>query len=650
MDEIRELIKYPNNLEYLAKGQFGTVYKLTYKGKEYAIKKISKDKIDYNEDEDKREYLKNALQREKDILKKMSEFENSVKYYDFFIEGEDYIFVLEYCETDLSKILKAKGNLTSSEILYIMEGLNKPLKYMQKNGILHRDIKPENILIKYVDSSKTNYIPKIGDYGISRELDNRVAYTFLGSPAYMSPEILNGEIYNDKSDLFSIGVLIYKLYFNSFPFTLPKERYLIKKYYTQKKKKDCDDKILDDLINKLLTYYPDERISWDEYFNHPFFKNSGLGDLNNQLNYLNINEENEHQIINVYDYDLEKMISFNPAILITPNAKISIDECLKLKNEPYFILGILGKYFEKIGISVVIENGKLPTNPVISDYYKNIIQLTCNSYILKSKYILDFDLGGFKIDYLVNNPIERIKFNEKIRKALMKIYNLKEEEVLISNHRREYNKFTVMIVIKSNYSKIITKDDLIKVFSEDEELKKLEKVDKELMIPQIILSQSMLYPPEDNKVNKWGVGQKRGGEDYFPPLGWIKYGINISHCFNDRNIDWIHPSHRSGEWCAAYCGITGITKTMKQIYENDGDIKHKNRKVGVGVYCPSEPNLLEEFTETIDANGEKYKVGFQIRVRPDKIRVSEKNKFMWIVNGNDNELRPYGILIKRVYN
>ena len=87
---------------------------------------------------------------------------------------------------------------------------------------------------------------------------------------------------------------------------------------------------------------------------------------------------------------------------------------------------------------------------------------------------------------------------------------------------------------------------------------------------------------------------------------------------------------------------------MEQIYENDDDIRHQGKKVGVGVYCPSDPKIMEEYTETIYANGANYKVGFMLRVKPDKIRASQKNEKIWVVNGNDNELRPYGILIKQV--
>jgi serine/threonine protein kinase len=62
-----------------------------------------------------------------------------------------------------------------------MEGLNKVFKYMVNNNIIHRDIKPDNILIKYIDDSKTKFIPKICDFGISRELENGVANTDVGT-------------------------------------------------------------------------------------------------------------------------------------------------------------------------------------------------------------------------------------------------------------------------------------------------------------------------------------------------------------------------------------------------------------------------------------------------------------------------------------
>ena len=654
-ESIKEYIKNVKNLKEIGSGQFGVVYKLVYKGEEYAIKKISKKIIDYNPDKEYGEYLKKAVIREIEILGRMSQFENSVKLYYFFNDENDYILVLELCDTDLKKLLEHREKFNAPEILFIMEGLNKPLKYMHRNGLLHRDIKPENIMIKYTDSSKTKFIPKIADYGISRELDEGTASTILGSPRYMSPEIFQqDDIYTDKSDLFSIGIMIYEFYFKSFPFSLPKNRSKkeVQKNYDKKKQKDCEDKNLDDLLNKLLIYDPDKRISWEEYFDHPFFNsNRQIENLTNKLNNMKINDEKEHQIINFYDYVLEKMIyqnyNENKTINnISPDNLISIDECLK--NEKFFILGILGKYLEQIGISVVIEKEFLPRNSELKDYHKNIFQFICNSYIYKYKYLLDFDLGENRIKYLFKNPIEICNFNENLKNIIMKIYNLKDEELLIANFVRDKNKFTIAIVIKSNYNINITKEELIKGFEEkDKELKSLTNIEKELICPKIKLNRSMLFPREDNKKNIWANNEKRGGEDYIPPLGWTKYGIKCDYDFNDKNQDWIRKQ-KKGEWCVAYCGISGITKKIEQIYENDDDIRHRGKKVGIGVYCPSDPKIMEDYTETININGENYKVGFMIRVKPDKFRASGNNKNIWIVNGNDNELRPYGILIKKI--
>ena len=656
-----EFKKGVKEIQFRGKGSFGKVIEVEYLGKKYALKKISKIEIEMKKAKD-REYLKTAINRERQILKKMSEYENSLHFYLYYEDEEYYIFVLELCDKDLSKLLKDRKELPvpkfdSSEILYIMESLNEPLKYMHNNDLIHRDIKSENILIKYLDSSKTKYIPKMADYGASTELVNGIATAKIGSKGYMAPEILTEEDeYNDKSDLYSMGVMIYELYFGEYPFEMAvigEGLINIQKKLNKKKMKDCEDKVLDDLLNKLLIYDPDKRISWEEYFNHPFFnRNKIVENLNNKLNNMKLYNNAEHQLINLYDFMLENIMAQNnkekEKIKNSDFKKFSpIDICLKLQNDSFFILGILARYLELIGIKALIDRTSKEKGAELASYHKNIIQFICTSYILKYKYILDFDLNENRIKYLNENPIDRKKFNDKIKNYLMDLYNLNENELLITNHNREKNKFTCELVIKSNFESNLSKEELIKTFEKDEELKTLSNVNKELIIPVIKFSKSMLNPSQDNKTNRWKEGEKRGGEKYLPPIGWINYGINISHNFNDSNDHWISSERKKAEWCVAYCGITGITKKMEQIYENEDDIRHKGKKVGVGVYCFNDPKLLEENTETIKANGENYKVGFMVRVRPDKIRASEKNKKIWILSGNYSDLRPYGILLKQ---
>ena len=123
---------------------------------------------------------------------------------------------------------------------------------MNDNNLVHRDIKPENILIKYIDSSKTKFIPKLSDYFASRELEAGRANSVIGTPDFMSPEVSEGQNYDNKCDLYSIGFMMYNLYFGSFPFErFKKEK---EKEKDKPKSKDCEDKVLDDLLNKLLQY------------------------------------------------------------------------------------------------------------------------------------------------------------------------------------------------------------------------------------------------------------------------------------------------------------------------------------------------------------------------------------------------------------
>ena len=158
----------------------------------------------------------------------------------------------------------------------------------------------------------------------------------------------------------------------------------------------------------------------------------------------------------------------------------------------------------------------------------------------------------------------------------------------------------------------------------------------------------MLEPSRNNKDdNKWGKNEKRAGEMYNPPFGWHKYALKVFNRYDNNNNDWLDCQGNSGEWCIGYCPITGINRKIEQTYENDDDTKHPGKKVGIGVYCSSQPKTMEDNTEEININGSIYKVGFMIRLKPDKIRCPKTEDDIWVVNGNDNEFRPYGILIKK---
>ena len=634
----------------LGKGSFGEVFEIEYKGEKYAGKVIPKSKL-------VDDYMKEALLREIDILEKMSKCDNSVKLYAHYKENDNEIIILELCDCELEDIVNNKsGGFDTNEICSVMKGLNNAFSIMHLNNIMHRDLKLENIMVKYIDKAHKKYIPKINDYGLSKQVKSGVASTLCGSPIFMAPELFISDQYTDKADLWSIGVMMYYMYFKEFPyevkmniFNLPANQ--IKNIFNQKKKKDAKDKLLDDLLNRLLTFDVNKRISWNDYLNHPFF-NKGR-ELFKKVQTMLVKDD--PFVIKIYDYILEEMILLsylkeieNELILAdSPDTLISIDDCLNSGNDEFYILGIVGQYLEDLGITCLIEKDDKPKNDDENHYNRNIMQFICNGYIWKFKYLLDFELGYNRITELVQDDLKRCQFNEKLKKAMIKAFNLSQDELIITNYKRDKQNYRAVVVFKSNFNKNITKNELLKIFINDNELKTLKYIEKKFVIPSIKLSRTMLSSKGNVKNNNFGQNDTRGGEIYYPPNGWIRYGLNVSKQFDKGNDNWLGFNHKKDEWCIAYAPFTGIDVNIPQTYKDDDDAKHSG-KVGVGLYCPSKPELMEARAETIKINGTNYKIGFMMRVKPGKIRSPKSNKNMWVLSGNTDEVRPYGILIKKI--
>ena len=191
-------------IKKLGEGGFGKVYQVySQKYKRYfAIKQIlidGKTKEEINEIKKKANILSNINTK------------YTVKYYDSFQDKNYFNILMEYYEKDLRQLLneyKAKNKLIDQNIVYnIILGICLGIKEIHDNNIIHRDLKPENIFL-----NEDNEI-KIGDFGISKQLEinDRYAYTTIGSNYYMAPEIIKGEKYNNKIDIWSFGCIIYEL-------------------------------------------------------------------------------------------------------------------------------------------------------------------------------------------------------------------------------------------------------------------------------------------------------------------------------------------------------------------------------------------------------------------------------------------------------
>ncbi|KAM5163197.1 serine/threonine-protein kinase Nek2 [Mantella aurantiaca] len=179
---------------------------------------------------------KQMLVSEVNLLRELKH-PNIVRYYDRIIDRTNttlYI-VMEYCEGGdlaslIAKCTKERQYLEEDFILRVFVQLALALKdcHRRSDGghtVLHRDLKPANIFL----DSKRNV--KLGDFGLARILhhDTSFAKTFVGTPYYMSPEQMNRMSYNEKSDIWSLGCLLYELCALSPPFTAYNQKELAEK-------------------------------------------------------------------------------------------------------------------------------------------------------------------------------------------------------------------------------------------------------------------------------------------------------------------------------------------------------------------------------------------------------------------------------------
>ena len=256
----------------IGSGSFGDVFSGIYKstGEKIAIKRLNKKKLyQYGN------YLINAFWKEIDCMKKC-ECKNSVRLIQEFETQNNFNIIMELCDSDLLIFLNTKRNgFTVDEVRDTFSQLNNVFRIMHKHNIVHRDLKLGNIMIKYIDDAKTKFIPKLSDYGFSKDLNNNVTGTHLGTPATMAPEIMMDLPYNENSDLWSIGVM-YQLHYKEIPYSGYNEQEILKKIKYNAPRKQPDDPQFRDLLNRLLVMDPKKRISWNDYFNHPFFVNNSL--------------------------------------------------------------------------------------------------------------------------------------------------------------------------------------------------------------------------------------------------------------------------------------------------------------------------------------------------------------------------------------
>jgi serine/threonine-protein kinase len=194
--------------EKIGVGGFGTVYK----GRDPYIKRVVAVKTCQSEDEE----IKKRFFKEAEFAGNL-DHPNIVRIYDFGVENGIPYIVQEYLTgEDLDKKIKRRELVPLDRKLQILIQVCDALDYAHRNGIIHRDIKPANIRI--MDDGKT----KIMDFGIAKSLNMESTLTqtgiTLGTAAYLAPEQIKGEPIDQRTDIFSLGVMMYEMFAFDRPF------------------------------------------------------------------------------------------------------------------------------------------------------------------------------------------------------------------------------------------------------------------------------------------------------------------------------------------------------------------------------------------------------------------------------------------------
>ncbi|XP_068036490.1 serine/threonine-protein kinase Nek5 [Anomalospiza imberbis] len=191
-------------IKQIGEGSFGKI--LLAKGKMdnelCVIKEINLTKMPVKE--------KEASEKEVILLAKMKHA-NIVTFYASLQEKNKLYIVMEYCDGgDLMKRINMQHGVLFDEdqILSWFVQISLGLKHIHDKKILHRDVKAQNIFL-----SNNGKVAKLGDFGIARQLNSTTefAHTCVGTPYYLSPEICENRPYNNKTDIWSLGCVLYEL-------------------------------------------------------------------------------------------------------------------------------------------------------------------------------------------------------------------------------------------------------------------------------------------------------------------------------------------------------------------------------------------------------------------------------------------------------
>ncbi|MBK8218598.1 MAG: serine/threonine protein kinase [Myxococcales bacterium] len=212
---------------HIGSGAMGDVYRATHTGlgRTVALKVMRSDLSD--------ETFVARFQREARAASAL-DHPNTVRVLDFGTESSGLAYIaMEFLNgRDLYEVIRAEHPLSPERIVHILGQALSAMKAAHRLGIVHRDIKPENIMVTLAqdDDGELHEVVKVCDFGIAKVIDTRAMQTepgraltgtgtLVGTPEYMSPEQARGEPLDARSDLYSMGIVLFQMLTSKVPFT-----------------------------------------------------------------------------------------------------------------------------------------------------------------------------------------------------------------------------------------------------------------------------------------------------------------------------------------------------------------------------------------------------------------------------------------------
>lgn len=261
-------------LKEIGKGGFGTVYEAQNdSGEKFAIKCIQIQTKNVK-----------ANQRIEEEIQCMQKFESQfiVRLYEVLKTRRNLYLIMELVKGgDIQELLDQQVPVPEEIAKRLISQLIEALKLLHENKVIHRDLKPANILLTNRDPALADV--KVMDFGLSRNIMNAsmMVQSFVGSPVFMAPEVLNSSSYSFKADVWSLGALCYEIMCGRQAFEATSLDDL-KVVQNRRLKFSASCRIsvaAKEFLQNMLIYEARDRPTIAELQLHPFLYNASLADM-----------------------------------------------------------------------------------------------------------------------------------------------------------------------------------------------------------------------------------------------------------------------------------------------------------------------------------------------------------------------------------